>query len=48
VYQQSKNIATAMRRASLFGFDRQPDLPITPGADTAAQQLLLPPAGDQR
>jgi hypothetical protein len=32
-----------MRRAQIFGFDRQPTLPIAPGADTAAQQLLLPP-----
>ncbi|WP_337171009.1 DUF2723 domain-containing protein [Gemmatimonas aurantiaca] len=48
VYQQSKDIATAMRRAQVFGFDRQPSLPVTPGADTAAQQLLLPPAGDKK
>jgi hypothetical protein len=41
VYDQSKNIATAMRRAQVFGFDRQPQLPIAPGADTAAQQLLI-------
>ena len=31
VYQQSKDIATAMRRAQVFGFDRQPSLPVTPG-----------------
>jgi hypothetical protein len=43
VYEQAKGIATAMRRAQVFGFDRQPQLPIAPGADTAAQQLLLPP-----
>ena len=42
VYDQSKQIATAMRRAQIFGFDRQPTLPVVPGADTAAQQLLLP------
>jgi len=42
VYDQSKQVATAMRRAQIFGFDRQPTLPIAPGADTAAQQLLLP------
>ena len=42
VYDDSKRIATAMRRAQIFGFDRQPQLPIAPGADTAAQQLLLP------
>lgn len=48
VYQQSKDIATAMRRAQVFGFDRQPSLPVTPGADTASQQLLLPPAGDKK
>jgi hypothetical protein len=42
VYDQSKNIATAMRRAQVFGFDRQPQLPFAPGTDTAAQQLLLP------
>jgi len=43
VYDQSKQIATAMRRAQIFGFDRQPTLPVVPGADTAAQQLLLQP-----
>jgi hypothetical protein len=43
VYDQSRQVATAMRRAQIFGFDRQPTLPIAPGADTAAQQLLLPP-----
>jgi hypothetical protein len=48
VYQQSKGIASAMRRSALFGFDRQPNLPVTPGADTAAQQLLLPPAADKK
>lgn len=42
VYDQSKQVATAMRRAQIFGFDRQPTLPIAPGADTAAQPLLLP------
>ena len=44
VYDQSKQIATAMRRAQIFGFDRQPTLPVAPGADTAAQPLLLPPS----
>lgn len=49
VYQQSKRIATAMRRAQVFGFDRAPSLPATPGADSAAvQQLLLPPAGGKQ
>lgn len=43
VYQQSKAIATAMRRDRVFGFDRMPQLPVAPGADTAAQPLLLPP-----
>jgi hypothetical protein len=43
VYEQSKGIASAMRRTQVFGFDRQPQLPIAPGADTAAQQQLLPP-----
>lgn len=42
VYDQSRQVAAAMRRAEVFGFDRQPTLPIAPGADTAAQQLLLP------
>lgn len=42
VYEQSKSIAAAMRRTQMFGFDRQPQLPIAPGADTAAQQLQLP------
>jgi hypothetical protein len=40
VYQQSKGIATAMRRAQVFGFDRQPALP---GADVGPQQPLLVP-----
>jgi hypothetical protein len=43
VYQQSKGIATAMRRAQVFGFDRQPALPIAPGADVGPQQQLLVP-----
>lgn len=43
VYQQSKSIATAMRRAQVFGFDRQPALPVTPGADVGPQQQLLVP-----
>ena len=43
VYQQSKAIATAMRRAQVFGFDRQPSLPVTPGADVGPQQQLLVP-----
>jgi hypothetical protein len=42
VYDQSKQVAKAMRRAEVFGFDRQPMLPFAPGADTAAQPLLLP------
>ena len=42
VYEQSKGIAAAMRRTQVFGFDRQPQLPVAPGADTAAQQLQLP------
>lgn len=46
VYQQSRAIAKAMRREQLFGFDRMPQLPVQPGADTAAQPLLLPP-GDK-
>ncbi len=43
VYQQSKAIATAMRRAQIFGFDRQPALPVTPGSDVGPQQQLLVP-----
>jgi hypothetical protein len=43
VYQQSKGIATAMRRAQVFGFDRQPALPVTPGGDVGPQQQLLVP-----
>jgi hypothetical protein len=50
VYQQSKSIATAMRRAQVFGFDRQPALPFTPGADVGPQQQLLvpPPKPDSK
>ena len=50
VYQQSKSIATAMRRAQVFGFDRQPALPVTPGADVGPQQQLLvpPPKPDSK
>jgi hypothetical protein len=49
IYQQSKAIATAMRRDKVFGFDRQPDLPVVPGADTAAsKQLLVPPATPEK
>ncbi|MCE2900806.1 MAG: DUF2723 domain-containing protein [Gemmatimonas sp.] len=44
VYQQSRSIAKAMRRDRIFGFDRMPQLPVEPGADTAAQQLLVPPS----
>ncbi|WP_310569027.1 DUF2723 domain-containing protein [Gemmatimonas sp.] len=43
VYQQSKGIATAMRRAQVFGFDRQPAMPVVPGADVGPQQQLLVP-----
>ncbi|MBL0940617.1 MAG: DUF2723 domain-containing protein [Gemmatimonadaceae bacterium] len=41
VYQQSRNIAKAMRREAVFGFDRAPQPFAQPGMDTAAQQLLL-------
>lgn len=43
VYQQSKGIATAMRRAGVFGFDRQPSMPVAPGGDVGPQQQLLMP-----
>lgn len=42
VFQQSRDIAKAMRRERVFGFDRQPPQ-IAPGGDTAAKQLLIPP-----
>jgi hypothetical protein len=50
VYQQSKGIATAMRRAQVFGFDRQPALPVAPGGDVGPQQQLLvpPPKPDSK
>jgi len=48
VYQQAKGIATAMRRAQVFGFDRQPALPTTPGADVGPQQQLLVPQPDSK
>jgi hypothetical protein len=46
VYREAGAIAKAMRRTDVFGFDRQPSLPVIPGGDTAASQpLLVPPAG---
>ncbi len=42
VFQDARNVAKAMRRERVFGFDRQPS-PLNPGGDTAAQQLLVPP-----
>ncbi|MBL0171796.1 MAG: hypothetical protein IPP90_13945 [Gemmatimonadaceae bacterium] len=42
IFQQARGIAKAMRRESVFGFDRQQP-PINPGGDTAAKQLLAPP-----
>jgi hypothetical protein len=50
VYQEAKGIATAMRRAQVFGFDRQPALPPMPGADVGPQQQLLvpPPSPDSK
>ncbi len=47
VYEQSKDIATAMHRAAIFGFDRQPSLPVSPGGDSALQHLLVAP-GDTK
>jgi hypothetical protein len=46
LYQQSRAIATAMRRDRVFGFDRQPTLQLPPTADTAATPTLpvTPPA----
>ena len=41
VFKQARGIAKAMRRESVFGFDRQQQ--IAPGGDTAAKQLLAPP-----
>ncbi len=44
VYQQSRAVAKAMRRERIFGFDRQPSIPVAPDGDTGpAQQLLVPP-----
>ncbi len=44
LYQQSKAIATAMRRDKVFGFDRQPTMPqVAPSADTAAKVPVAPP-----
>jgi len=42
VYNQSREIAKAMRRESVFGFERVAQPFAQPGMDTAAQQLLLP------
>lgn len=42
VYNQSREIAKAMRRESVFGFERVAQPFAQPGKDTAAQQLLLP------
>ncbi|MBY0492292.1 MAG: DUF2723 domain-containing protein [Gemmatimonadaceae bacterium] len=45
LYQQSKAIATAMRRDKVFGFDRQPTMPqLPPAADTASKVPVAPPA----
>ena len=49
VYREAGAIAKAMRRTEVFGFDRQPSLPVIPGGDTAASQpLLVPPAGPDK
>ena len=42
VFAQARGIAKAMRRESVFGFDRQPP-PTGLGGDTAATKLLVPP-----
>jgi hypothetical protein len=42
VYNQAREIARAMRRESVFGFERVAQPFAQPGNDTAAQQLLLP------
>lgn len=43
IYQESKDIATAMRRAKLFGFTDHPQTTPDSGGDTGAQPLLIPP-----
>ena len=43
IFQQARGIAKAMRRESVFGFDRQQPA-IFPGGDTGAKLLLTPPA----
>ncbi len=42
VFKQARGIAKAMRRESVFGFDR-PQPQLAPSGDTAAKQLLAPP-----
>jgi len=44
VFQESRGIARSMRREQAFGFDRVQPPSATPGGDTAATQLLAPPA----
>ncbi len=44
VFQESRAIAKSMRREQAFGFDRVQPPSATPGGDTAATQLLVPPA----
>ena len=41
VYNEARSIAKAMRRESVFGFDRQP-APFAPGGDSAAAQPVAP------
>ncbi len=42
VFKEARGIAKAMRRESVFGFDKAPPQ-ITPGGDTSASTLLVPP-----
>lgn len=44
VFQEARGIARSMRREQAFGFDRVQPPSVTPGGDTAATQLLAPPA----
>ena len=44
LYQQSKAIATAMRRDRVFGFDRQPTLALPPSGDTAPVPVQVAPS----
>jgi hypothetical protein len=44
IFKEARGIAKAMRREAVFGFDKVQQPSVAPGGDTAAKQLLAPPA----